>query len=94
MRLINTTNYEGFQCKAVISPSGFEITEPDVSECGRFAVDPMEYYGLTVEETAFLRQQAEILARLHELYDSLPNDDHARNFDGWNEIIELEENLK
>ena len=29
---------------------GIWITDPTVSECGRFKVDPITYYGLTEEE--------------------------------------------
>ena len=29
---------------------GIWITDPTVSECGRFEVDPITYYGLTEEE--------------------------------------------
>ena len=44
------------QCKAL--PDGFEhdgthITEPNVTECGRFFVDPFEYYG--VDYTNYLK---------------------------------------
>ena len=33
---------------------GFEIYNPFFSECGRFEVDPFDYYGLTKAETRFL----------------------------------------
>jgi len=31
-----------------------EIYAPTVSECGRFAVDPMEAYGLTPDDVEYL----------------------------------------
>jgi hypothetical protein len=33
------------------------IIYPRESECGRFAVDPYEYYGLSSEEVEFLEEQ-------------------------------------
>lgn len=30
--------------------NGFVITNPYLSECGRFEVDPITYYGLSEEE--------------------------------------------
>ena len=43
-----------FVCPSCVDDFGFEhedtwITDPTISECGRFKVDP-EYYGVTVEE--------------------------------------------
>lgn len=36
---------------------GIWITDPTVSECGRFEVDPITYYGLTQEQYNLLRKQ-------------------------------------
>ena len=36
---------------------GIWITDPTVSECGRFEVDPITYNGLTQEQYNFLRKQ-------------------------------------
>ena len=47
---MNITNY-GFEW------DGIWITDPTVSECGRFEVDPITYYGLTQEQYNFLRKQ-------------------------------------
>ena len=33
---------------------GIWITDPTLSECGRFEVDPITYYGLTQEQVAEL----------------------------------------
>ncbi len=36
---------------------GFFITDPYFSECMRFEVDPIEYYGLTKEQTKLFKKQ-------------------------------------
>ena len=46
----------------LVTEYGFEwdgiwITDPTVSECGRFEVDPITYYGLTQEQYNLLRKQ-------------------------------------
>lgn len=45
MEVIITTNHDGKQQVAVVA-KGFEITDPCLSECGRFTVDPEQEYGI------------------------------------------------
>jgi hypothetical protein len=48
MELIQTTDIEGALVWAYVI-NDMEITNPYLSECGRFDVTP-DYYGLTVEQ--------------------------------------------
>ena len=42
--------------------SGTFITNPNLSECGRFEVDPIEYYGLTKDQLMTLAFGEEFMA--------------------------------
>lgn len=49
---------------------GFFITEPNSSECGRFEVDPMEYYGVTSE-------QVDLIMKFNKTYDFTCYNEHT-----------------
>ena len=51
--MIDTYDFEGNPIKAIVI-NDFEITNPFISECGRFDVNPIEYYGLTQEQVSQL----------------------------------------
>lgn len=42
---VTTTDVNG-DLKFALLKNGFEIIDPYQSECGRFDVDPQEYYGI------------------------------------------------
>lgn len=60
MNLSYTTDADGLPCYAVVV-QGTAVIHPDLSQCGRFLVNPIEYYSLTPEEIAFLYDQEDIL---------------------------------
>jgi hypothetical protein len=49
MKPIKTTNFND-QPVFAYAIKGMNIYDPTVSECARFSVDPVEYYGLTREQ--------------------------------------------
>lgn len=55
MQLIQTLDFEDNPCYAVVI-NDTEITNPFLSECGRFDVNPSTYYGLSTDIVEQLKQ--------------------------------------
>ena len=53
MKEVNMKNVKVFECEGKLgfNYDGFFITDPFVSECSRFVLDPIKDYGLTKKQT-------------------------------------------